>query len=164
VETVNTLFEMKTDKELRADAVAANELRIRAALMGRGPHEVTDRQRRLVELLRGHQGRLQAMPCAELEAKLSCDDRIIRREVRDLVMTFRLPIVASRDAESGGYFFAVTSEERFTYTRQYIQEGRQLFARAAIIRNEFDIAKLLGQTTIDPDAAAGKDTNDLHGK
>ena len=152
---MSTLFEMKTDRELRAEAVAANGLLIHQALMGRGPYELTDRQRRLVELLRGRQGQLLATPCGNLEKALGCDDRAIRREVRELVMLFRLPIVASRDAESGGYFFAITPQERFTFTEQYIKEGRRQFARAAIIRNEFDIAKLLGQTVIDPEEAAG---------
>lgn len=147
---MNTLFEMRTPQEMRRDAVAANEARIREALMGKGPWELSDRQRRLVELMRGRQGQLLATPSSTLEAALGCDDRAVRKEMRELVMMFRLPIVASRDAEGGGYFFAVTAEERYTFTEQYIQEGRMLFARAAIIRNEYDIVKLLGQAIIDP--------------
>jgi len=151
---MNTLFELKTDKELRAESVSLNEGLVHAALMGKGPWELSQRQRRLVELLRGRQGASLAMPCKELEAKLTCDDRAIRSDVRSLVMDFHLPIVASRDSDTGGYFFAVTHEERVRYTEQYINEGKKLFARAAIIRNERDIAKLLGQKEINLDEGA----------
>lgn len=146
---MNTLFETRTGAEIRRDAIHANEQLISRALRGSAGWELTDRQRRLVELLRFRQGRTLAMPSAELEAALDCDDRAIRGLVRDLVMSFHLPIVASRDADCNGFFFAVTAEERVRYTEQYIQEGRKLFARAAIIRNRYDLVELLGQHGID---------------
>jgi hypothetical protein len=153
---METLFELRTPKDIRNEAVAANGERVHAALTGHGPWELSQRQRQLLELLRGRQGRLLAVPISELCERLGRTPRGIKADVRALVMDFRLAIVASRDGETGGYFFAVTPEERFTFSEQYIQEGRKLFARAAIIRNEFDITKLLGQSVIDA-SWAGKD-------
>jgi hypothetical protein len=154
---MDTLFELQTDADLRRDAVADNERRIHDALTGRGPWELTDRQRKLLECLRGRQGRRLAMPISDLVDKVKTDPRAIKADVRELVMSFRLPIVASRDADDGGYFFAVTAEERISGTGDYVKEIVALAERVRIIRNLHDLKALFGQIANDFVPATGKE-------
>ena len=142
---MNTLFELRSDEDMRRDAIADNGKRIHDVLLGRGPWELTNRQLRILELLRGRQGRLLAMSISELQTKLDVDPRTIKSDVRDLVISFRLPIVASRDSEDGGYFFATTAEERISGTADYVKEIIALSERTRIIRNLPDLAALWGQ-------------------
>jgi hypothetical protein len=86
---METLFETRTDADIRREAVADNEQRIHDALMGRGPWPLTERQRKLLEALRGRQGRLLAMPISDLTARLGCDPRSVKADVRELVVAFR---------------------------------------------------------------------------
>ena len=142
---MNTLFELRTEEDLRREAVAENERRIHQALMNQGPYPLTQRQRRLLELLRGRQGRLLALPICELTGKLDADPRSIKADVRELVMSFHLPIVASRDSEDGGYFFAVTAEERISGSADYVKEIIALAERVRVIRGHHDLSALFGQ-------------------
>jgi hypothetical protein len=144
-----TLFELRSEDEIRNDAIAVNRLRIHDVISGRGPWPLTERQRRLLEVLRNRQGRLQAITIAELADRLNMGPRDIKAEVRELVVTFHLAIVASRDGETGGYFFATTAEERRTYSADYLKEAGKLILRAQIIRNELDVNVLLGQIALD---------------
>jgi hypothetical protein len=89
------------------------------------------------------------MPISDLVEKLKTDPRTVKADVRELVVTFHLPIVASRDADDGGYFFAVTAEERISGTADYLKEAVKLIRRAAIIRTETDMQTLLGQVALD---------------
>ena len=152
---MNTLFELNTDEELRTTAIFDNSSRIHEALMGRGPWELPERQRKILELLRGRQGRLLALPISELVIKLDSDPRSIKADVRELVISFHLPIVASRDGENGGYFFATTASERISGTADYVKEIVALAERVRIIRNLPDLSALWGQLSIA--LAAGKD-------
>ncbi len=142
---MNTLFELRTEDEMRNDAVADNGNRVHEAMCGRGPWELTERQRGILECLRGRQGRSLAITIAELTEKTGCGPREIKAEVRALVVSFRLPIVASRDGEAGGYFFAVTGEERISGTSDYVKEIVALAERVRIVRNLPDLATLWGQ-------------------
>jgi hypothetical protein len=142
---MNTLFEIRTDEDLRREAVAANERRVHEVLTGRGPWEPSERQRRVIECLRGRQGRNLAMPIGDLMAKTGITPREIKQIVRDLVMQFGMAIVSSRDSEDGGYFFAVTAEERISGTADYVKEIVALGERVRIIRNLHDLRTLFGQ-------------------
>ena len=149
---MNTLFELRSDEDMRNEAIADNQRRIHEAVIGHGPWELTERQRKLLECLRGRQGRLHAVSIAELAAKVGAgqdstkvDARSIKADIRELVIGFRLPIVASRDSEDGGYFFAVTGEERISGTADYVKEIVALAERVRIIRNVHDIRTLFGQ-------------------
>jgi hypothetical protein len=141
----DTLFELRTEMDMRREALAENQRRIHDALMGLGPYEVTQRQRRLLELLRGCQGRLLSLSIRDITARLEADPRSIKADVRDLVMSFHLPIVSSRDSEDGGYFFAVTAEERISGTADYVKEIIALAQRVRIIRGHHDLSALFGQ-------------------
>ena len=143
------LFEMRSDDTVREDAIALNRIRIHDVICGRGPWELSERQRRLLEVIRSRQGRLHAISIAELEQRLNIGPREIKADVRELVVTFKLAIVASRDAETGGYFFATTAEERHNGSADYLKEACKLIRRAQIIRNEFDVNVLLGQIALD---------------
>ncbi len=146
---MNTLFEIRTEDEMRREAVAANEARIHAVICGQGPWILSERQRRLLELLRGRQGRLLAMPLSELTERLHADPRTIKADVRELVCSFGLAIVASRDCEDGGYFFAVSLEERISGSADYVKEILSLAERVRIIRNLPDLSALFGQFALE---------------
>ncbi len=139
------LFETRTDAEMRRDAITANEARVHDVLTGGGRWPLTERQHRLLECLRGRQGRLQAISISDLVARIGGDPRSIKSDVRELVVTFGLAIVSSRDGENGGYFFAVTAEERISGTADYVKEIVALAERVRIVRNVHDLRTMLGQ-------------------
>jgi hypothetical protein len=145
---MNTLFETRTDEDIRREAVADNGARVHDALVGRGPWQLSQRQRQILEALRGRQGRLQAMPISDLVIKLDSDPRSIKGDVRELVMNFRLPIVASRDSDLGGYFFATTAEERISGSADDLKQAVAMLERVRIIRNLPDLNALWGQLSI----------------
>jgi hypothetical protein len=154
---MKTLFELRTDEDLRREAVCANERRIHEVMVGGGPWELTERPRRLLECLRGRQGSLQAVTIAELMEKIGSGPREIKADVRELVVNFGLAIVASRDGDgSGGYFFAVTAEERISGTADYVKEIVALAERVRIIRSLPDLRTLFGQISIN-EPQPGKD-------
>jgi hypothetical protein len=146
---ISMLFEMRTPEQIRDEAIAANRSQVHDVCMDKGPWPLTARQRRLLEILRNKQGRDQAIGIADLQLRLQCEPRQIKSDVRELVVTFRLPIVASRDGDTGGYFFATTADERRTYSADYLKEAAKLIQRALIIRDEHDINVLLGQILLD---------------
>jgi hypothetical protein len=154
---MDTLFEIRTDDDLRRQAIADNENRVHDVLLGRGPWELTDPQRRLLECLRGRQGRRLAMPITDLTAKLGSDPRSIKADVRELVMSFKLPIVASRDSDCGGYFFATTAEERISGTADYVKEIIALGERVRVIRAVHDLRTLFGQISNNLEIEKGKE-------
>jgi hypothetical protein len=155
---IGTLFETRSDEEVRRDAVAQNQLRIHDVLMGRATCELTERQRRLLECLRGRQGRLQAMTIAEVIARVGSGPREIKADVRELVVTFGMPIVASRDGDAGGYFFAVTAEERISGTADYVKEIVALAERIRVIRNLHDLRALFGQISNEVETVTAKES------
>jgi len=142
---METLFELRTDEDMRRGAVGDNERRIHDVLLDRGPWPLTARQRRLLECLRDRQGRLQTISIAELMERVGSAPREIKADVRTLVTVFELPIVASRDGEDGGYFFAVTAEERISGTADYVKEIMALAERVRVVRNLHDLKTLFGQ-------------------
>jgi len=143
------LFELRSEDEIRQDAIALNRLRVHDVMTGLGPWPLNNRQRRLLEILRVRQGRLQAINIQELVNRMAIAPRQIKADVRELVVTFKLAIVASRDSETGGYFFALTAEERRNGSADYLKEAGKLIRRAQIIRNELDVNVLLGQIALD---------------
>lgn len=146
---MDTLFELRDEKQIRDQAIEENRRRIHDVIMGKGPWPLNERQARLLEILRWRQGRAHAIGIAELMPRLKCGAREIKEAVRELVVTFRLPIVASRDAEGGGYFFATTAEERMTGSSDYLKEAAKLIQRALIIRSDQDVKVLLGQIELE---------------
>lgn len=148
---MNTLFELRTEEEMRTAAIAENTNRVHEAMMGRGPWELSERQRSILEQVRGRQGRRLAIPIAEIAARTGVDARSVKAEIRELVINFRLPIVASRDGDAGGYYFAVTAEERISGTADYVKEIVALAERVRIIRNLPDLATLWGQISLNPE-------------
>lgn len=146
---MNTLFEMQSEDDLRRHAIAENQTNVHRILIGEGPWALSERQRKILECLRGRQGRALAMTIAELQEKVGGGPREIKADVRDLVMSFRLAIVASRDGADGGYYFATTTQERVEGSENYLQEAIKLLQRVAIIRNQPDILRGLGQQLLD---------------
>jgi hypothetical protein len=145
---MNTLFELRTDEDLRREAIADNANRVHDVLRGLGPWPLSERQRKLLECLRGKQGRHLAMTIDELMQRVGSCERKIKSDIRELVTVFKLPIVASRNAETGGYYFPVTAEERIAGTADYIKEIVALAERVRIIRGVADLSTLYGQLPI----------------
>jgi hypothetical protein len=150
---MNTLFETRTDADLRREAVADNERRIHAALMDKGPWPLKETQRKVLECLRMRQGRLQAMTMDEIGERTGQSRRVIRQNIRSLVVDFRLPIVASCDSDTGGYYFATSAEERFAGTSDLRKEAVGLLQRMGVILNESDMGALLGQLALEAKGA-----------
>ena len=145
---MNTLFELRTDEGLRREAVADIANRVHDAMLDRGPWPLGETQRKLLECLRGRHGRLQAISIDELMRRVGSNPREIKRCIRELVIAFKLPVVASRDSEEGGYYFPVTAAERIEGTADYVKEIVALAERVRIVRNLPDLSTLYGQLPI----------------
>jgi hypothetical protein len=146
---MNTLFEMRSEEEIRREELHRNDQAILDVLCGKGPWPLNNNERRLLELMRTRQGRQKVMTIGELGEQLRATPREVKNIVRTLVVAFHLPIVASRDAETGGYYFATTLQERIEGSAPYVQEALALLERVKVIRGAASMKALLGQLALD---------------
>lgn len=68
-------------------------------------------QRRLLTLLRSHQGKRRAVPLGLIGERMHLAPRAVKELVQDLRLSFGVQIGASRDADGGGYYLVETEEE-----------------------------------------------------
>jgi biotin operon repressor len=98
-----SLFETFADRVLR---------RVDDVIAGRNCAWPTkEPQRRLLMLLRSHQGKRRAVPLPVIAERMSLTPRAVKDLVQDLRMSFGVQLGASRDAEGGGYYLVETEAE-----------------------------------------------------
>ena len=68
-------------------------------------------QRRLLHMLRSHQGKSRALPLSYIAARMAMNQRAVKELVQDLRVSFGVQVGASRDAEGGGYYLVATAQE-----------------------------------------------------
>lgn len=67
--------------------------------------------RRLLTLLRTHQGKRRAVPLGLIGERMSLAPRAVKELVQDLRLSFEVQIGASRDKDGGGYYLVETEDE-----------------------------------------------------
>lgn len=98
-----SLFETFADRVLR---------RVDDVIAGRNiPWPTKEPQRRLLQLLRSHQGKRRAVPLNAIAERMGMTVRAVKDLVQDLRLSFGVQIGASRDAEGGGYYIVETEDE-----------------------------------------------------
>jgi hypothetical protein len=101
--TAGSLFETFADRVL---------LRVDDVLAGRNiPWPTKEPQRRLLQLLRAHQGKRRAVPLTVVAGRMTLNQRAVKDLVQDLRMSFGVQLGASRDADGGGYYLVETEAE-----------------------------------------------------
>jgi hypothetical protein len=84
--------------------------------------------------IRYHRGSGNAVTIAELAQRTKLQDREIKAIVRALRINFRLPIGASKNSASGGYFLVLTAEDLRLAMKSPLDQ----------IRAELDVVRALG--------------------
>jgi hypothetical protein len=101
--------------ETPEERAARVDAEILALLLGKpgGKYGETlgDDERAVLQAIRFHRGRDKAITIREIEQLASLSDRQIKKAVRNLRMNFRVPIAASKNGLSGGYYLWMTADD-----------------------------------------------------
>jgi biotin operon repressor len=137
-----SLFETFADKVLR---------RVDEVIEGRNCAWPTkEPQRRLLALLRGHQGKQRAVPLGLIGERMKLSPRAVKELVQDLRMSFGVQIGASRDADGGGYYLVATETESDESTAQlWSQAIAMLRVVAQMRRGRQQLAQMLSQIELE---------------
>jgi hypothetical protein len=99
---------------------------------------------KLLRALRQARGMKNARPIRELAPLLDLGEREIKEAARTLVVEFGIPLVGSR-REHGGYYLAVTTEERVSAATTLKHEIRALARRVRALEGHQAMLEYLGQ-------------------
>ena len=80
--------------------------------------------RRVLGAIRYHRGRANAIRIDTIRVKTDLGDRAIKKAVRDLRLTYRLPIGSSKRADGGGYYLMLTPEDRAAWMKDVLDQVR----------------------------------------
>jgi hypothetical protein len=139
-EPVGSLFETFADKVLR---------RVDDVIAGRDCAWPTkEPQRRLLHLLRSHQGKQRAVPLTYIATRMSMTQRAVKDMVQDLRLLFGIQLGASRDSEGGGYYLIATEQESEESTAQMFAQAITMLRVVAQMRRG-GRAALLAQIEIE---------------
>lgn len=123
-----SLFETFADRVLR---------RVDDVIAGRNCAWPTkEPQRRLLGLLRGHQGKRRAVPLGLICERMGLTPRAVKDLVQDLRMSFWVQLGASREADGGGYYLAATAEESDESTAQLWSQAITMLRVVHIMRKD----------------------------
>lgn len=149
--TQPALFETKTEEQILTERAEKIDSQIAELLSGHTPFAfpVNDQQRELLRLLRFRRGMAKAVSIAEITARTGMNARLVKDLIRSLVVDYRVPIGASRDSETGGYYLVMTPAEAEDTARPYIREGVAMFRRAQVFLGTRAILDLRGQLAIE---------------
>jgi biotin operon repressor len=124
--TAGSLFETFADRVL---------MRVDDVIAGRNiPWPTKEPQRRLLQLLRPHQGKGRAVPLMTIALRMGMTSRAVKDLVQDLRMSFGVQLGASRDAEGGGYYLVATEEESDESTAQMFAQAITMLRVVAQMR------------------------------
>jgi hypothetical protein len=124
--TAGSLFETFADRVL---------LRVDDVIAGRNiPWPTKEPQRRLLQLLRDHQGKRRAVALNVIAQRMNLQPRAVKDLVQDLRMSFGVQLGASRDAEGGGYYLVATEEESDESTAQMFAQAITMLRVVAQMR------------------------------
>lgn len=105
-----------------------------------GPRSMTleHDEKRVLQLLRFHRGLAKALPIRELQLGTGLGPRTIKEIVRNLRLSFRLPIGSSKRGGEGGYYVMVTAEDEAAWVNDVLSQVRAELAvvRAAVRKSE----------------------------
>ncbi|HEX4039043.1 MAG TPA: hypothetical protein VHX37_13365 [Acidobacteriaceae bacterium] len=97
--------------------------------------------------IRYHRGTANAITIAALRERTKLGEREIKAIVRALRINFRLPIGASKNSSTGGYFLVLTPEDLALAMKSPLDQIR---AELAVVRAlGGDTREILGQLTLE---------------
>lgn len=116
-----------------------------------GPFDQTldSEQASVLRAIRYHRGAKHAIPIHQLRALLKMSDRKIKDIVRNLRISFHLPIGSSKSGTEGGYFLILTPEDQKVFDRTVLD---QVYAQIQAHRGASGPARtgeLLGQLLLE---------------
>lgn len=122
------------------------ELLCLAAAKADGPVPIraTKEQRMLLQVLRYHFGRPNAIPLAEICARTKLGEREVKNLMRSLVVDFKVRIGAAR-TQPFGYYLVTNADEAKEAAQVYESEIVELARRVRVLRGAHFTAELLGQ-------------------
>lgn len=92
-------------------------------------------ERRLLALLRGHQGKQRAVPLMLIAQRMGLQNRAVKELVQNLRVSFGVQIGASRDGEGGGYYIVATEAESDESTAQMWNQAVAMLRVVAQMRS-----------------------------
>jgi len=108
--------------------------------------------RRLLALLRNHQGKHRAVSIGEIGEKMSLAPRAVKELVQDLRLSFGVQLGSSREADGGGYYLIATEAESEETCAPYFQQAiTELRVVARMRRGRQSIAELTRQIELELD-------------
>jgi hypothetical protein len=125
------------ESELEAASRIAGELDayILALITGRdgGPMGLAldDNQKAVLQILRYKRGMGNAIGLAEIVQRLSLNGRTVKGIIRELRMSWQLPIGSSKHGTEGGYYLMITDADRAVWTKDVLDQVR---AELAVLR------------------------------
>lgn len=143
---------MSQDFQLGLTALLTAEQRaqelLRDHVLGRLRIPLTREELAILRKLVYHVGHRNAIPRRDLELSAGVSERQVKAVVRNLIVTHRLPIGASR-AKDNGYFLIATAEDLDIASKALISEGREIFRRLRVLHGPERVAELLGQLPLE---------------
>lgn len=107
-------------------------------------------QKTFLGLLRAHQGRARVVSLGEIGERMRMSPREVKDMVQDLRLNFYVPICASRDGESGGYFLAATLAEIDDSNRPMLRQAITMLRVCKAMRGpDYTVAEVLGQLKLE---------------
>ena len=107
-------------------------------------------QKTFLGILRAHQGRARVIALGEIGERLRMSPREVKDMVQDLRLNFYVPICASRDTDSGGYFLAASLAEIDDSNRPMLRQAITMLRVCKAMRGpDHDVREMLGQLQIE---------------
>lgn len=107
-------------------------------------------QKTFLGLFRAHQGRARVIALGEIGERLRMSPREVKDMVQDLRLNFYVPICASRDGDSGGYFLAATLAEIDDSNRPMFRQAITMLRVCKAMRGpDYTTAEVLGQLRLE---------------
>lgn len=106
---------------------------------------VSAEERAVLKALRHHTSSTNPVALRTICEKADLSERQVKDCIRNLRLSFRLPIGASRSGAGGGYWFFVTDEDRVLFRSIYL---RQILSELEVLRavdSKEAVLELLGQ-------------------
>jgi hypothetical protein len=113
---------------------------------------LTEDEKRVLSAIRYCRGAARAITIREILQREDCEklsDRLIKKAVRTLRLTFRLPIGSSKQGADGGYFIMLSAEDYTILRNQVLDQVRAELAVLRAVDGPQAALELLGQLQLE---------------
>lgn len=102
-----------------------------------------------LRIIRFHRGVENAISIRTLRERLRKSDRDIKKIVRNLRVSFHLPIGSSKDSTDGGYFLILTPEDQRVFDASFLDQVRAQVQAHRCAAGPQRTRELLGQLLLE---------------